>query len=71
MKFTYESYTELLRKLQRNGYHIVNYENWNEYDRSVILRHDIDYDIKKAVDLAMLEKETGGVQSNVFCFVNI
>ena len=60
MKFTYESYTELLRKLQRNGYHIVNYENWNEYDRSVILRHDIDYDIKKAVDLAMLEKETGG-----------
>lgn len=69
MKFTYESYTELLRKLQRNGYHIVNYENWNEYDRSVILRHDIDYDIKKAVDLAMLEKETGGgtKQRILFC----
>ena len=60
MKFTYQSYIGLLNKLQVHGYHMVGYDNWEDYDRCVILRHDIDYDIKKAVNLAILERKFGG-----------
>lgn len=70
MKFTYQSYIDLLSKLQLHGYHIAGYDNWEDYDRCVILRHDIDNDIKKAINLATLERKFGG-GGNVFCPVNI
>lgn len=34
---------DLLKKLQMMKYHICNYINWKTIDRSVILRHDINF----------------------------
>lgn len=65
MEFTYGAYQGLLKKLKRHGYQVVNYKNWRNTKRCVILRHDIDYDIDKAVRLSFLEK-IGGVNSTYF-----
>ena len=68
MHFTYESYAGLLATLAESGYQVVSYHDWQEVERPVILRHDIDTDIDAAVKLARFEHEyTGGVFIQV-CF---
>lgn len=57
MEFTYEAYGKLLALLKAQGYQISDYHNYQEYDRSVIIRHDIDMDIAKALEMASLERE--------------
>ena len=59
MKFIYEAYAKMLDNLLLHGYNIASYDNWNKYERCAILRHDIDYNIKKAVELAKLEHRLG------------
>lgn len=59
MKFIYEAYVQMLENLQTHGYHIADYDNWDDYERCAILRHDVDYSIKKAVELAQLECRFG------------
>lgn len=59
MQFTYECYGNLLKKLREYGYRIADYENWKKKDRCVILRHDVDNDIQKAVEMAVFEQEQG------------
>lgn len=49
MKFIYEAYAQMLGNLQSHGYHIVGYDNWDDYEKCVILRHDIDNSLKKAL----------------------
>lgn len=56
MKFTYEAYTEMLVRLIDKGYCFANYKNWNAMERTVILRHDIDQNLEKAVMLSEVEK---------------
>lgn len=65
MHFTYAAYRELIEKLRVHGYTFASYHDWEQYDRSVILRHDIDYSIPKALNLARIEKELG-VKSTYF-----
>ena len=57
MRFTYSGYKGLLEKLESHGYHTASYTDWNQYDRCVILRHDIDNDIGHAVEMAAFEAQ--------------
>lgn len=66
MQFTYEAYTAFLKTLREHGYQTVGYKNWQETKRCVILRHDIDFDIDKAVKLASAERSGGG-SKHIFC----
>lgn len=59
MEFTYSSYENLLRLFRKNGYYFSSYHSYNAYEKPVILRHDIDFDIGKAVILAELENSLG------------
>lgn len=59
MKFTYKGYQELLTLLREQGYAFRNYHNYKDTARCVILRHDIDASLEKAVKLAELEAEEG------------
>ena len=59
MHFTYEAYKKLLSSLKEHGYKTASYENWQEKERCVILRHDIDNDIAKALELAKVERDAG------------
>lgn len=65
MQFTYRAYEKLISLLRDKGYEFSNYRNWRMKDRVVILRHDIDYSLDKAVALAELERELG-VSSTYF-----
>ncbi len=56
MQFTYECYQALLKKLRDHGYQTADYESWRQKERCVIMRHDIDNDIQKAVEMAHLEQ---------------
>lgn len=68
MEFTYQSYRNLLDKLHRHGYDIVGYEDWEQYERCAVLRHDVDNDLGKAVDLALLEQKVG-VKATYFVLI--
>ena len=57
--FTYRGYEGLISLLRNEGYAFSSYESWREYNKVVILRHDIDVDIPKALKLAELETELG------------
>lgn len=68
MKFTYQAYKELLTLLKEYDYTICDYHNYAQADRSVIIRHDIDLQIEKAVRMAEIEHEMG-VTSTYFVLV--
>lgn len=57
MKFTYESYAAMLMSLQRKGYKFRNYKTWQEEEKTVIIRHDVDNSLQKAVVLSEIEKD--------------
>lgn len=68
MQFTYKAYRELIDLLKEKDYTFCSYENYAQSDRSVILRHDIDMDIGKAVKVGELEAQMG-VSSTYFVLV--
>lgn len=65
MDFTYSSYKKMLVLLKENSFKICNYETYQDSYRSVILRHDIDFSLKTALQLAELEYKQG-IQSTYF-----
>lgn len=72
INFTYQSYKELINLLEHNNYKFCNFTNENEYnesDKLVILRHDIDLSLQKAVELAQLEYDLG-IKSTYFVLVS-
>lgn len=65
MKFTIGGYQALIKKLHDNGYSFADYNDWDEYDKAVIMRHDIDLDLIKAAEFSDIER-IGGVKSTYF-----
>lgn len=57
MEFSYASYRNLLHLLLSHSYAAVDYHNYTQYDRCVILRHDIDFALPQAVRMAEIESE--------------
>ncbi len=57
IQFTYDTYEGLLRRLKRNDYTFGDYEASG--DRTVILRHDVDWSPQKALRMAELEADLG------------
>lgn len=57
MDFTYNGYRKMIYSLREHGYRICTYRNWQCEEQCVILRHDIDNSIEKALQLAEIEKE--------------
>lgn len=68
MQFTYQCYSNLISLLKYRGYSICSYHDWMEKDKCVILRHDIDNDIEKALMIAKIENDLG-VTSTYFVLV--
>lgn len=56
MEFTYKAYKNLIEKLKIKNYEFCDYENYEKNKKSVILRHDIDTSLEKALEIAKLEK---------------
>lgn len=65
MKFTYEAYKKLIETLKSNNYHSTNYHNDQVSQKSVILRHDVDNSLEKALIFAQYEQQLG-IKSTYF-----
>ena len=70
MDFTFEWYKHLLKLLSEHGYHFTDYHNWKQIKNPVVLRHDIDNDLSKALEMAELEATWGGVKSTYFVLIS-
>lgn len=68
MEFTYQAYRELLTLLREHGYTFNSYHDYRNCDKSVIVRHDIDMNIAKAVRMAEIEMQMG-ISSTYFVLV--
>lgn len=65
MEFTYEAYDGLIKEILKNNYVITDYFEYKKYKKCVILRHDIDYDLRKSLQIAEIEA-ANGVKSTFF-----
>lgn len=59
MNFTIYEYKEMVKLIQKKGYDICNYYNYLESEKFVIMRHDVDFDLRKAAKMAKIEQELG------------
>lgn len=59
MEFTYDAYKNMIQLLRKHGYAFCDYWNYEEYDKSVIMRHDVDQDLEKALEFSDIERELG------------
>ncbi len=69
MLFTYEGYASLLSLLRENGYEARNFHDYKDVKRSVVLRHDVDNTLQKALEIAKIE-QIGGVKSTFFLMLS-
>ena len=65
MTFTYQAYGQMLDMLAAGGYRVAGYQEATEMPRCVILRHDVDTSLEKAVEMAEIERGIG-VSSTYF-----
>lgn len=69
MQFTNNAYKNLIELLKIKDYQFLFYNEGDDVERSVILRHDIDLSLDKAVEMAILEYELG-VKSTYFILLS-
>jgi len=70
MEFTYEGYISFLSLLRKNGYEIYGDYNDDECEsgkKICVLRHDVDFSLDKAEEMAAIEKDNG--ISSVYFFM--
>ena len=65
MQFTYSWYKNIIELADKQGYSFCDYSNYNKHNQEIILRHDIDMSLRKAVEMAKIENELG-VSSTYF-----
>ena len=68
MNFTYGSYKQLIQTLKKSGYNFTDYDKCDCFDKCVIMRHDLDFELQRALNIAEIEKEEG-VFSTFFVLV--
>lgn len=69
MEFTYKAYKNLIITSLENGYDICSYKKVDKFDKSIILRHDIDFSPSRAIDIARIEYQLG-VKSTYFILLS-
>ena len=60
MDFTYKAYEKMVTLLRKNGYVFSKYkDNRMPNLKTVIMRHDVDMDLNKALRMAVFENQLG------------
>ena len=65
MNYTYDDYGNMISRVRNSGYDLCFYVNYKKYERPCILRHDIDFSIMKALEMAEYEW-SNGINSTYF-----
>ncbi len=69
MEFTYSAYNNLLQSLKDHGYSPVRFcDVSDEIEYPAIIRHDVDMDLQKALEIARLEIKNDVKLRSLFCF---
>ena len=68
-KFGIEGYKKLINEFLDAGYSFKKFELTTSLKNNIILRHDIDFCVKYAIDMAKIEKEMG-IHSSFFFMVS-
>ena len=69
MYFTYDNYRHLIELLKSQNYQVCNYSDYHNFDRPLIIRHDVDYSLQKAIRIAEIENELN-VKSTFFVLLS-
>lgn len=69
MEFLYSNYKRMLKEINDQKYKIMLYNEAHNEEKICILRHDIDFDIKKACEMAQIEYDMG-IKSTYFVLVS-
>lgn len=69
MDFTYDEYRTILSKVVDKGYVFSQYDNYEDNEKSVILRHDVDMSITDAKKFAEIESEFDSSCCSVYFFL--
>lgn len=69
MDFTYDGYIGLIDLLKSKGYIFSNYVNCHEFDKTIIMRHDVDMSLNKALEFAKLEYDNN-IKSTYFVLIS-
>ena len=59
MKFTFDAYEKLIELIRKENYIIASYSNYSQYEKAVIIKHDVDMSLEMAADFAEFEKKLG------------
>lgn len=75
MDFSFDAYKKLIKDIVKNGYDNCNFHDYYRSKRPCILRHDVDFDLERAAEFAVFEKEIGealgvGLKSTYFVLLN-
>lgn len=65
MEFTYKAYSKLIDNIRNNGYRITGYDDYESHEKVAIMRHDVDYDIRRVLNFAEIEYRKG-IKSTYF-----
>ena len=69
MNFTYLDYQRMIKMALNKGYTISDYTNIESCNKGIILRHDIDFNLERTLEIAMLEYSLG-VSSTYFVLLS-
>ena len=76
MEFTYQAYCGLVKRMAEKGLSFIRYADaTSASDNVCILRHDVDFDLAKALEIGRLEAQMdigkgSGVRSTFFILLN-
>ena len=67
--FSYEDYREIIRIIKSTGRH-MNYSQALSKDKFIIMRHDVEYSVERAYELARVEQSMDFVSTYFFQWTN-
>lgn len=59
MKFTFDAYERLINLIRKENYVISGYSDYEQYEKVVIIKHDVDMSLEIAAEFAEFEKKLG------------
>ena len=67
--FSFDDYREIIRIIKATGRH-ANYADALGKDRFIIMRHDVEYSVERAYELARVEQSMDFVSTYFFQWTN-
>lgn len=68
--FSFEDYKEIIRYIKETGNYVSNYEDALGKDKFILMRHDVEYSVKRAYDLAKVETSMDFTSTFFFQWTN-